>query len=129
MTSQPIFKMFSLSLAVLGLLANISSTHAWVHRKSFFVLAPPSLLTLPIAGILHNLSDLERMLSYVTKGRAGTASHQYNDYLLLANDSFSSSSYAMSTPVATLTSRASFEADATAAYQNALVRHFEHAIS
>lgn len=41
---------------------------------------------------------------------------------MLAADSFSSDAYSMSTPVATLTSRAAFERDATAAYQNALVR-------
>ena len=62
------------------------------------------------------------MLSYVTRGRAGTPSNQYSDYLLLETDSFSSDAYSMSTPVATLAGRASFERDATAAYQNALVR-------
>jgi hypothetical protein len=83
------------------------------------------LLTLPTAGVLHSLSDLERMLSYVVKGRAGTASNQYSDYLLLTADSFSSGDYVMSTPVTTLSARASFEADATAAYQNALVCHLK----
>lgn len=82
------------------------------------------LFTLPIAGLLHSQADLERMLSYVTKGRAGTPSKQYSDYLLLEADSFSSISYGMHTPVVTLTTRASFERDATAAYQNALVRQF-----
>ena len=62
------------------------------------------------------------MLSYITKGRAGTASNQYSDYLLLARDSFSSNTYGMHKPVVTLTTRAAFEKDATAAYQNALVR-------
>jgi hypothetical protein len=65
------------------------------------------------------------MLSYVVKGRAGTASNQYSDYLLLTADSFSSGDYVMSTPVTTLSARASFEADATAAYQNALVCHLK----
>jgi hypothetical protein len=63
------------------------------------------------------------MLSYVNAGRAGTSSNQYSDYLLLAKDYSSSDTYGMSTPVATLTQRAPFERDGTAAYQNALVRH------
>ncbi|KAJ6553040.1 chondroitin AC/alginate lyase [Mycena capillaripes] len=61
------------------------------------------------------------MSSYITAGLAGTNSPQYQDYLLFAADKYSSDAYQMSTPVATLTSRASFEADATAAYQNALM--------
>lgn len=80
--------------------------------------------TLFIAGILHNASDLSRMSSYVNRGSAGAANVQYNDYLLLSEDSFSSATYVMSEPVVTLTSRAAFEEDATAAYQNALVRHY-----
>jgi hypothetical protein len=65
------------------------------------------------------------MSSFVERGRSGNFTVQYNDYLLLAADSLSSDTYAMSTPVAILTSRAAFEKDATAAYQNALVRMLE----
>ncbi|KAJ7205253.1 chondroitin AC/alginate lyase, partial [Mycena pura] len=72
-------------------------------------------------GILHKLSDMNRMSSYITAGLAGTNSPQYQDYLLFAADKFSSDAYQMSTPVEMLTTRASFEADATAAYQNALM--------
>jgi len=61
------------------------------------------------------------MLYYVNAGRAGTPSNQYSDYLLLAKDPLSSDTYRMSTPVATLTQRAAFERDGTAAYQNALL--------
>ncbi|KAJ7921144.1 chondroitin AC/alginate lyase [Mycena leptocephala] len=64
---------------------------------------------------------MDRMSSYITAGLAGTNSAQYQDYLLFAADKFSSDAYQMSTPVAFLTTRASFEADATAAYQNALM--------
>lgn len=75
-----------------------------------------------VAGILHKSSDIDRMNTYISNGLADTASHQYSDYLLFAANSYSSDAYAMSTPVATLSSRASFEADAAAAYHNALVR-------
>jgi hypothetical protein len=90
-----------------------------------FVWELPNQLTWPIAGILHNLSDLKRMALYVAKGQAGTASNQYNDYLLLASDYASSATYTMHTPVEILATRSEFEHDATAAYQNALVRDFK----
>ncbi|KAJ7282397.1 chondroitin AC/alginate lyase [Mycena rebaudengoi] len=97
----------SLGLIALILVVNVLSVRAWIHP-----------------GILHKSSDLSRMSSYITAGLAGTNSPQYQDYLLFAADKFSSDAYQMSTPVATLTSRASFEADATAAYQNALMWKF-----
>ncbi|KAJ7587957.1 chondroitin AC/alginate lyase [Mycena floridula] len=89
---------------LLTLIVNVLSIRAWIHP-----------------GILHKLSDMSRMSSYITAGLSGTDSPQYQDYLLFAANSYSSDAYSMSTPVATLTSRASFEADATAAYQNALM--------
>ncbi|KAJ7086212.1 chondroitin AC/alginate lyase [Mycena epipterygia] len=94
----------SLGLVAVILAVSVLSVRAWIHP-----------------GILHKLSDMSRISSYTTAGLAGTNSPQYQDYLLFAADKFSSDAYQMSTPVATLISRASFEADATAAYQNALM--------
>lgn len=62
------------------------------------------------------------MKTYISKGLSGTASRQYSDYLLFVNNSRSSDTYVMSTPVALMNSRAPFESDATVAYQNALVK-------
>jgi len=101
--------MFLLNLTLLTLLFSLSTVHA-------FILTHP--------GILHNLTDLERMASFVAKGRAGTPSRQYSDYLLLAADYHSSDAYVMHNPVTTLTSRSDFENDATSAYQNALMWYF-----
>ncbi|KAJ7895379.1 chondroitin AC/alginate lyase [Mycena leptocephala] len=94
----------SLVLVASILVVNVLLAQAWIHP-----------------GILHKTSDMDRMSSYITAGLAGTSSPQYQDYLLFAADKFSSDAYTMTTPVTTLTSRASFEADATAAYQNALM--------
>ncbi|KAJ6601307.1 chondroitin AC/alginate lyase [Mycena vulgaris] len=94
----------SLGLVAFILAVNVLSVRAWIHP-----------------GVLHKLSDMSRMSSYITAGLAGTDSPQYRDYLLFAADKFSSDTYQMSTPVAMMTSRAAFEADATAAYQNALM--------
>jgi hypothetical protein len=118
------FKMYLLRYTLPVLLFHVSSIDAWVHRPFLLItsLLYQNIQTLISAGILHNLGDLQRMSSYVTKGRNGQPSIQYSNYLQLAADHFSFDTYGMSTPVATLTSRAAFEADATAAYQNALVR-------
>ncbi|KZP28276.1 chondroitin AC/alginate lyase [Athelia psychrophila] len=97
-----------MSLVTLLCVSIIAATaSAWIHP-----------------GILHKSTDIARMTGYITAGLAGTASHQYSDYLLFAASSYSSDAYAMSTPVATMESRAAFEADATAAYQNALMWTF-----
>ena len=124
-----------------------SSAFAWVHRELLSasdarkVRSPFRVFA---AGILHTANDLSRMQTFINKGVAGTTSPQYETYVKMAANAYALHTYTMSTPgmcalngrkttffvmltsfsssVAKLTSREAFEADAAAAYQNALVR-------
>ncbi|KAK4701128.1 hypothetical protein P7C70_g5109, partial [Phenoliferia sp. Uapishka_3] len=90
-----------------ALLVGASSAFAWIHP-----------------GILHTTSDLSRMQTFINKGVAGTSSPQYKTHVAMAANEYALHTYTMSTPVAKLTSRVAFEADAAAAYQNALMWKF-----